>query len=98
MKHSRVVILRVNYPFPFSLVKQKADIIKYRLSLDGHNKPVNSMFIGTLPEFELAVYTICFEVGDNNCRISLGGNPITIRTFPFYYGGKRMVASAYPVI
>lgn len=71
-------------------------MIKYRLSFDELDKPVNSMFLGTLPECEMALYTVCFLVSSGNCQISLGGNSINIRTFAF--GGRRMVASAYPVI
>lgn len=74
-------------------------IIKYRLSFDELEKPVTTMFVGTMPGFEMALYTACFMMSNDDCRISLGGTPITIRTFAFKdRNGKQMVGSAYPVI
>lgn len=61
-------------------------------------KPVNSMFIGTLPELDMALYTICFGMDRRYCQISLDGHKLSIRAFPFYYGGKRLIGATYPVI
>lgn len=54
------------------------------------------MFIGTLPELEMALYTVCLEMRKTKCDISLGGKKITIRAYPFFYRGKRLIGSAYP--
>ncbi|XP_055299566.1 endoribonuclease CG2145-like [Sitodiplosis mosellana] len=80
------------------LLGNKGQIVKYRFSFDGVTKPVNSMFIGTLPELDMALFTVCFEMNKTYCQISLDGNKLTIRTFPFNYHGKRMVGATYPVI
>lgn len=56
------------------------------------------MFVGTPPELDMALYTICFEMKFKECPISMGGKKFTIRTFPFYFQGQRMIGSAYPVI
>lgn len=77
---------------------QKGQIVKYRMSFDNVTKPVNSMFIGTLPEFDMALYTVCFEMDMRNCQVSLNGNKFSIRAFPFYFDGKRLVGATYPVI
>lgn len=54
------------------------------------------MFIGTLPELEMSLYTICHVMRKTKCDISLGGKKIVIRTYPFFYRGKRLIGSAYP--
>lgn len=68
------------------------------MSFDGVTKPVNSMFIGTLPELDLALYTVCFEMDLRPCHVSLGGNKFTIHQFQIYYDRKRLVGATYPVI
>lgn len=68
------------------------------MSYNGVKKPVNSMFIGTLPEFDLALYTVCFEMDRRPCHVSIDGNKFVIREFPFYYQEKRLVGATYPVI
>lgn len=78
--------------------QQKAQVIKYRFSLNNVDKPVNSMFVGTLPELDIALYTVCFEVNKSECRVSLDGNKFMIRTYPFKYRGKRLIGSAFPEI
>lgn len=62
------------------------------------NKPVNTMFIGTPPEFDIALYTVCFEVNKSECHVSMDGNKFVIRTYPFKYRGKRLIGSAFPEI
>lgn len=68
------------------------------MSFKDKTKPVNSMFIGTLPEFDLAIYTVCFVMNRKMCPVSFDGKMLKIRTFPFDYDGKRMVGATYPVI
>lgn len=54
------------------------------------------MFIGTLPELEMALYTVCLEMRKTNCNVSLGGKRFSIKVYPFFYRGKRVIGSAYP--
>lgn len=78
---------------------QKGQIVKYRFSYDGITKPVNAMFIGTPPELDMALYTVCFMTKQNRgCSVSLGGTKFTIRTHTFKYRGKRLIGSAFPEI
>ena len=59
-------------------------------------KTKTSMFIGSSPEFELALYTLCFLAGRDKTRMSIDGIPFDVRIFryPSRFGDK--VASAYP--
>lgn len=77
----------------------KGQIAKVRFSLNGLNKPSNSLFIGTSPELELALYTVCFELrADQECRLAYGGKDFNIVTHTFRYRGKNLIGSAYPEI
>lgn len=73
--------------------------MKIRFSYDTLNKPVNSIFIGTSPELEMALYTICFELRpDSNCPISLNGKTFEMQTHTFRYRGKNLIGSAYTAL
>lgn len=62
-------------------------------------KPVNAMFVGTSPELEMALYTLCFSVrADKECNVSLNGHKFIIRTHTFRYRGKNLIGSAFPEI
>lgn len=62
-------------------------------------KPVNAMFIGTSPDLEIALYTVCFTMrADQECPVSLGGQKFNIRTHTFRYRGKNLIGSAFPEI
>ncbi|XP_046737018.1 endoribonuclease CG2145-like [Diprion similis] len=77
----------------------KASIVKFHTKLNGLDKPVTSMFIGTSPELEMALYTVCFFVRpDTSCPVSLGGTPFNIITHKFKYRGKELIGSANPEI
>merc|ERR1712080_422129 len=60
-------------------------------------KPFASMLVGTSPSLELALYTACLMArGDQPCKLSLGGQPVTVTTHVFTRpGGLRHVASSY---
>ena len=78
---------------------QKGQIAKVRFSLNGLDKPTNSLFIGTSPELELALYTVCFELrADKDCRLAYGGKDFNIVTHSYRYRGKNLIGSAYPEI
>lgn len=80
------------------LYSQKAQIIKYRFSFKNINKPVNSMFVGTPPELEMAAYTVCLHMRKMKCDVSMGGKKFVLRAYPYLYRGKRMIGSAFPEV
>ncbi|XP_046627971.1 endoribonuclease CG2145-like [Neodiprion virginianus] len=76
-----------------------AVIIKLRATLNDIVRPVTTIFVGTSPELEMALYTICFFVRPNGaCPVSLGSTPFTIFTNKISYFGKETLFSAYPEI
>ncbi|XP_045479373.1 endoribonuclease CG2145-like [Harmonia axyridis] len=77
----------------------KGAILKFNFDFHGINKPVGSMFIGTSPEFEMALYSTCFILrADRVCPSKLGGKRLVIRTYSFMYNGKKLIGSAFPEI
>ncbi|XP_012240395.1 poly(U)-specific endoribonuclease homolog isoform X3 [Bombus impatiens] len=77
----------------------KASIIKIRTKYNGYDKPVTALFVGTSPELEMALYTVCFYARpEGNCPVSLGGTKFNIVTYKFKYRGNDLVGTAYPDI
>ncbi|XP_011501208.1 PREDICTED: poly(U)-specific endoribonuclease homolog [Ceratosolen solmsi marchali] len=59
----------------------------------------SSMFIGTLPEFDIALYTICFFTRPNkNCNIQLKNEKITIQSWVQHSHNEKFIASSFPKV
>lgn len=83
----------------FVFLFQKGMIVKHKFDWIGKEKPISSMFVGTSPEFEIALYTVCFYARPGSrCPVKLNGKDINIQTHYSYRQGKRYVGSAFPDI
>ncbi|NXL76201.1 ENDUC protein, partial [Leptocoma aspasia] len=72
------------------------DVLSLRFRWDGHSKARGSLLVGSSPELDLALFTLCFLARpDSQCHISLGGEAATIQTYT--WDKQRLVASAYPL-
>ncbi|KAJ9601547.1 hypothetical protein L9F63_000290, partial [Diploptera punctata] len=77
----------------------KGAILKLHYKWTNVVKPVGSMFVGTSPELEMALYTVCFLTRpDEKCPVRMAGKNFTIRTHTFRYRGKNSIGSAFPEI
>ncbi|XP_036720932.1 poly(U)-specific endoribonuclease isoform X9 [Balaenoptera musculus] len=77
-------------------------VLALQFSWDGYYKEVSSTFIGSSPEFEFALYSLCFIVRPGKvCQLSLSGHPLAIQTYTWdkstYGNGKKYIATAYVV-
>ncbi|XP_055069839.2 uridylate-specific endoribonuclease A [Misgurnus anguillicaudatus] len=77
------------------------DVLGMQFKWDGYFKEVGSAFIGSSPEFDLAMYTLCYITRPGKlCHLSLGGQPQSIQTYTWdnstYGDGKKYIGSAYP--
>lgn len=80
---------------------QKAAILAFHLTFNSYDKPITSMFIGTSPELEMALYTVCFYARrGEKCKLSLGGSKLRIITFELTYKEKKFpfIGSAFPLM
>lgn len=73
--------------------------MKFHFTLNGTDKPVNSIFVGTSPELEMALYTTCYVFRANGiCPLQLAGHRFIVRAFSLKYRGKQLLGSAFPEI
>ncbi|XP_074081784.1 uridylate-specific endoribonuclease isoform X2 [Macrotis lagotis] len=78
------------------------DVLGMQFNWNGSYKEVGTAFIGSSPEFEFALYSLCFISRPGKvCHLSLGGYPLAIQTYTWdkitYGNGKKYVATAYVV-
>jgi len=73
-------------------------MLSVQFTWNGQLKDVSSMFIGTSPEFELALYTLCFLAGQEENIVQVGDYEVKIKVYRISskYGDK--VGSAYPEV
>ncbi|XP_047024698.1 endoribonuclease CG2145-like [Helicoverpa zea] len=92
---------RANYLgyLKYSELNDKGTVMKFHFNQQGVDKPVSTIFIGTSPELEMALYTLCFVTrADNDCKLKLGTRDVNIITHTFRYRSKNLIGSAFPQI
>ncbi|CAB1315011.1 unnamed protein product, partial [Coregonus sp. 'balchen'] len=77
------------------------DVLGMQFMWGGYFKQVGSSIIGCSPEFDLAVYSLCYITRPGKqCKLSLGGKPLVIQTYTWdkssYGNGKKYIGSAFP--
>ncbi|XP_061688730.1 uridylate-specific endoribonuclease A [Syngnathoides biaculeatus] len=77
------------------------DVLGMQFKWDGYFKQVGSAVIGCSPEFDFAIYSLCYIARPGKlCRLSLGGKELKIQTYRWdnsYYGdGKKYIGTGYP--
>ncbi|CAL8339200.1 unnamed protein product [Merluccius merluccius] len=81
----------VNYP----------DVLGMQFRWDGYYKQVGSAIVGCSPEFDFAMYSLCYITRPGKrCSLSLGGKELIIQTYTWdnssYGNGKKFIGSAFP--
>lgn len=73
-------------------------MLSVQFTWQGFQKDISSMFIGTSPEFELALYTVCFLAGQEDNLIQVGDYQVRVKAYRIKskYGDK--VGSCYPEV
>lgn len=80
------------------LDSQKGSLVKLNYRSEGFTIQNATIFAGTPPELELALYTICATVRPSSwCPISLGGAKFFILTHSFRQYGKDVIDLGFPV-
>ncbi|XP_069614793.1 uridylate-specific endoribonuclease isoform X1 [Ranitomeya imitator] len=86
-----------NYDGPWT---NYPDVLGKQFNWEGFHKEVGTQIIGSSPEFDFAVYSLCFiSRPGKKCTISMGGHEIAIQTYEWtktsYNNGKKYIATAY---
>ncbi|CAG8701043.1 9010_t:CDS:2 [Dentiscutata erythropus] len=76
----------------------KEHVITLRFSFEGARKPFSTSFIGTSPEFELAMYTMLFLLKHSDTHVTLDDANLNLKIYPFDQNGIRFIGSAFPMI
>lgn len=86
-----------NYDGPWT---NYPDILGKQFHWEGFHKEVGTQIIGSSPEFDFALYSLCFiSRPGRKCTVSLGGHEIAIQTYQWtktsYDNDKKFIATAY---
>ncbi|KAM7491134.1 hypothetical protein LguiA_034055 [Lonicera macranthoides] len=68
-------------------------LLTIQFEWNGVLKSVSSTLVGVSPEFEIALYTLCFFVGQEDNHIELGPYPVNVKCYRL--GNK--IGSAFPI-
>ncbi|XP_065619171.1 uncharacterized protein LOC136063149 [Quercus suber] len=71
----------------------ETQLLTVQFEWNGVLKSVSSMFVGVSPEFEVALYALCFYMGGEDNYIQLGPYPVNIKC---YHLGDR-IGSVFPI-
>jgi poly(U)-specific endoribonuclease len=81
------------------IVKRNNLMASVKFTWQGQPKTGGSFFIGTSPEYDMAVFTLCFLARNGQpCNIELDGCPASITTHDLSQNGRTYIGSAYPNI
>ncbi|RLM66745.1 poly(U)-specific endoribonuclease-B-like [Panicum miliaceum] len=72
----------------------ETQLLTVQFEWHGVLKSVSSTLIGVSPEFEVALYTLCFFVGGEDNRVDIGPYTVNIKCYRL---GKNKIGSAFPI-
>ncbi|KAL6732726.1 hypothetical protein Aduo_003455 [Ancylostoma duodenale] len=69
-----------------------------RFTWHGALKKIGSILIGTSPEFDMALYTLCFlsRRGREPCKVDIDGCQVSITSFDMIKKGKAYIGTSFP--
>lgn len=87
-----------HHSHPLQNPNGKEHLISVKFTWNDCHKPISSGFVGTSPEFEFALYTLCFLTNQERVSASLSGFETEIVVHSFESRGQRKLGSCYPSI
>jgi poly(U)-specific endoribonuclease len=73
----------------------ETQVLTIQFEWHGILKSVSSTLIGVSPEFELALYTLCYFVGREDNGVNLGPYCVNIKC---YRMGNDKIGSVFPIV
>lgn len=71
----------------------ETQLLTIQFEWNGVLKSVSSTLVGVSPEFEVAIYTLCFYLGGEDNHVEIGPYPVNIKCYRL---GNR-IGSAFPI-
>jgi poly(U)-specific endoribonuclease len=75
------------------ILDSDTQLLTIQFEWNGVLKSVSSTLVGVSPEFEIALYTLCFFVGQEDNHVELGPYPVNVKCYRL--GNK--IGSAFPI-
>ncbi|CEF61815.1 Poly(U)-specific endoribonuclease [Strongyloides ratti] len=82
------------------IIKRFKTMASVKYSWKGYFKKGGSFFIGTSPEYDFFVYTLCFlfRRGNNGCGIEVNGCTASITSYEIHQNNKIYIGTLFPNI
>ncbi|GMT32532.1 hypothetical protein PFISCL1PPCAC_23829 [Pristionchus fissidentatus] len=89
-----------NFDYKGFIVKRGTNLATIQFSWGKEWKKGGSTLIGTSPEYDLSVLTLCFLARRDNeiCRIKVDGCPVEVQSYELKQNGKSFIGTAFPKI
>ena len=71
-------------------------LVTLKFRWKGDLKPCGSVFVGVSPEFEVALYSLCFFLNRESMRVRCGPYHVEIKTFRMGSGRRAKIGTAFP--
>lgn len=71
-------------------------LLTIQFSWENELKPVSSSLIGVSPEFEMALYTLCYLNGQEDTQAMLGSYHCNIKCYSIGRGNHAKIGTAFP--
>ncbi|KAK6012266.1 endoribonuclease XendoU [Ostertagia ostertagi] len=87
-----------NFDYKGFIVKRGYVMASLKFTWRGDMKKSGSIMIGTSPEFDMALYTLCFlsRRGNQQCEVELDGCPMGVTSYELIQNGKVYIGTIYP--
>lgn len=87
-----------NFDYKGFIIKRFKVMASVKFSWKGYYKKGGSFFVGTSPEHDFFVYTLCFlfRRGSRGCSIEINGCPASITAHEIHQNDKVYIGSLFP--
>lgn len=72
----------------------ETQLLTIQFAWNGKLKQVSSTLVGVSPEFEMALYTLCYYVGQEDNWVDLGPYRVNVKCYRL---GQDKIGSVYPI-
>ncbi|KAL1132603.1 hypothetical protein AAG570_010555 [Ranatra chinensis] len=86
----------IGYYYRIIFANNKGSLLCIKYEWMGAKKKEGSMFVGTSPEIELAIFTTCFMMVKGRCHAEMGGMRFKVVTVP-NKNDTNLICTAYPI-